>query len=99
MLKQDTDTPPGWRSTLWVLSMPLGYAAACATIAAGTSLSLLLQTPEQLELIPPWRSAPGEAVAWLVGATAQLTLIGMVLAAPVAVPVMLIFRHRDMNRA
>jgi hypothetical protein len=100
MLKQDPpDTPTGWRSAFRVLSMPLGYAAACATMAAAASLILLLEAPAQLELIPSWRSAPGEAAYWLVGAIAQLTLVGIVLAAPVAMPVMIIFRHREVRSA
>lgn len=100
MLKQDNDTPIGWRSALWVLTMPLGYAAACATMAAGASLSLLLEpTGFGFDAIPAWRSEPGAAAIWLAGATFQLTLVGMVLAAPVAVPVMMFFRHRDVTSA
>lgn len=98
MLKQaEPSMPSRWRSALWVLTMPLGYAAACATIAAGASISLLLGTPEGFDAIPAWRSQPGAAAIWLAGATFQLTLVGMVVAAPVAVPVMMIFRHRDVR--
>lgn len=84
------------RSLLWVLSMPVGYAAACATMVAGALLVISLGAPEELDGFRSWR---GASAASLFGAVMQLTLVGMVLAAPVAVPVMIVFRHAHVGGA